>query len=255
MSSNVNFEKFTDKARKALGLARKIAQERNHAFIGPEHFLLGVLESGGRSNALFSYFGILPSQVRQATIEFMQNGPYTSTGQLPFTHRAKLVLEKACDISILLIHKHVTTEHLVLGLLAEKEGIAAQVLTNLGLTFEATQKAVIELSGTPKELPEMPFITYWKQYREGQQGIADFFGLPKGFEFWDWPFEDHTDEEWAIRYSNIWFGEFPEGETDATFREEVIAEYKGESHTLVLMRGGCGPPGAGGIFLNSKRRK
>ena len=147
------FDRFTDRARKVMGLARQEAQRFNHEYIGTEHILLGLVqeESGVAANVLKN-MDVDLKKIRIEVEKLVQSGGATVTmGQLPFTPRAKKVLEYALEEASQLGHNYIGTEHLLLGLLRESDGVAAQVLLNLGLKLEEVREEVLELLGA--ELP------------------------------------------------------------------------------------------------------
>jgi ATP-dependent Clp protease ATP-binding subunit ClpC len=147
------FDRFTDRARKVMGLARQEAQRLNHEYIGTEHILLGLVqeESGVAANVLKN-MDVDLKKIRIEVEKLVQSGGATVTmGQLPFTPRAKKVLEYALEEASQLGHNYIGTEHLLLGLLRESDGVAAQVLLNLGLKLEEVREEVLELLGA--ELP------------------------------------------------------------------------------------------------------
>jgi ATP-dependent Clp protease ATP-binding subunit ClpC len=144
------FERFSDRARKVMALAHQEAQSFNHEYIGTEHILLGLVKeaSGVGANALKN-LEIDLHQVRVEVEKLVKSGPDTVTmGKLPQTPRAKKVIEYAIEEARNLNHDYVGTEHLLLGLLREEEGVAAQVLMNLGLNLEDVREAVLELLGS-----------------------------------------------------------------------------------------------------------
>ena len=143
------FDRFTDRARKVMGLARQEAQRFNHQYIGTEHILLGLIQEGsGVAANVLRNLDVDPDKIRQEVEKIVQDGPTMVTmGQLPFTPRAKKVLELASEEATNLRHNYIGTEHLLLGLIRENEGVAAQVLMNLGLKLEEVREEVLELLG------------------------------------------------------------------------------------------------------------
>jgi ATP-dependent Clp protease ATP-binding subunit ClpC len=143
------YERFTDRARKVMQLANQEAQRLNHEYIGTEHILLGLIKegSGVAANALKN----LEVDLRKICLEIekiVQSGPDTVTmSQLPQTPRAKKVIEYAIEEARALNHNYVGTEHLLLGLLREQEGVAAQVLMNLGLRLDDVREEVQNMLG------------------------------------------------------------------------------------------------------------
>jgi len=141
------YAKFTDRARKVMQLANQEAQRFNHEYIGTEHVLLGLLREGHgvAANALRN-LDIDLRKIRLELEKIIQSGPDMVTmGKLPQTPRAKKVVEFAMEEARSLNHNYVGTEHILLGLLREQEGIAAQVLMNLGLKLEEVREEVLNL--------------------------------------------------------------------------------------------------------------
>ncbi|MCB9896035.1 MAG: ATP-dependent Clp protease ATP-binding subunit [Planctomycetes bacterium] len=142
------FEQFTERARKVLGLARQEAQKFNHEYIGTEHILLGlILEGSGVAATVLRNMDVDLRKIRLEIEKLVQQGPQvmTAPSKLPFTPRAKRVIDLAKEEAATLNHEHVGTEHLLLGLLRENEGIAAQVLMNLGVRLDEVREEVLEL--------------------------------------------------------------------------------------------------------------
>ena len=143
------FDRFTDRARKVMGLARQEAQRFNHDYIGTEHILLGLVQEGsGVAASVLKNLDIDLRKIRQEVEKLVSNGTSMVTmGQLPFTPRAKKVLELSLEEASNLGHTYIGTEHLLLGLIRENEGIAAQVLRNLKVRLEDVRDEVLELLG------------------------------------------------------------------------------------------------------------
>jgi four helix bundle protein len=143
------FERFTDRARKVMALANQEAQRFNHEFIGTEHILLGLVKEGsGVGATVLKNLGVDLKRLRGEVEKLVKSGPNMVTmGKLPQTPRAKRVVEYAIEEARALGHNYVGTEHLLLGLLRETDGIAAQVLTNLGLKLEDVRQEVLNLLG------------------------------------------------------------------------------------------------------------
>ena len=142
---------FTDRARKVLALANQEAQRVNHAYIGTEHLLLGLVREGrGVGANVLKNLDIDLRRVRLEVEKLLRAGPEPVTiGKLPQTPRAKAVIQYAIEESRNLNHNYVGTEHLLLGLLREGEGVAGQVLTNLGLSLEGVRDEILNLLGPP----------------------------------------------------------------------------------------------------------
>ncbi len=143
------FERFTDRARKVMQLANQEAQRFNHEYIGTEHILLGLVKEGsGVAANVLKNLDVDLRKIRLEVEKLVQSGPEMVTmGKLPHTPRAKKVIEYAIEEARNLNHNYVGTEHLLLGLLREEEGVAAQVLKNLGLKLEDVREEVLNLLG------------------------------------------------------------------------------------------------------------
>ncbi|MHC4684581.1 MAG: ATP-dependent Clp protease ATP-binding subunit, partial [Planctomycetota bacterium] len=143
------FERFTDRARKVMALANQEAQRFNHEYIGTEHILLGLVKEGsGVGATVLKNLDVDIKKLRLEVEKLVKSGPDMVTmGKLPQTPRAKKVIEFAIEEARSLNHNYVGTEHILLGLLRESEGIAAQVLMNLGLKLEDVRQEVLNLLG------------------------------------------------------------------------------------------------------------
>ena len=143
------FDRFTDRAKKVMNLARQEAQRFNHEYLGTEHILLGLVQEGsGVAANVLRNMQIDLSKIRTEVEKLVKTGPAMVTmGQLPFTPRAKKVLELSMEEAGNLGHNYIGTEHLLLGLIKENEGIAAKVLTNLGVKLEDVREEVLEFLG------------------------------------------------------------------------------------------------------------
>ncbi|MFI4872757.1 MAG: ATP-dependent Clp protease ATP-binding subunit [Phycisphaerales bacterium JB058] len=147
------FERFTDRARKVMALANQEAQRFNHEYIGTEHILLGLVKEGSGVGAnVLKALSVDLRKVRLEVEKLVKQGPEMVTmGKLPQTPRAKKVIEYAIEEARNLNHNYVGTEHLLLGLLREHDGVAAQVLRNLGLKLEEVREEVLNLLGASGE--------------------------------------------------------------------------------------------------------
>src|SRR6202158_2948687 len=143
------YERFTDRARKVMQLANQEAQRFNHEYIGTEHILLGLVKEGsGVAANVLKNLDIDLRKIRLEVEKIVQSGADMVTmGKLPQTPRAKKVIEYYIEEARNLNHNYVGTEHLLLGLLREQEGVAAQVLMNLGLKLEDVREEVLNLLG------------------------------------------------------------------------------------------------------------
>ncbi|MFY9402823.1 MAG: ATP-dependent Clp protease ATP-binding subunit [Candidatus Omnitrophota bacterium] len=144
------FNRFTERARKVIILAKEEARRFNHDYIGTEHILLGLIREGeGVASMVLQKLGLSLENIRLEIEKLVQPGPTTQIiGDIPFTPRAKKALELAAEEARSLSHNYIGTEHLLLGLIREGEGIASQVLLNLGLELNAVRNGVMEQLGT-----------------------------------------------------------------------------------------------------------
>jgi ATP-dependent Clp protease ATP-binding subunit ClpC len=152
------YERFTDRARKVMQLANQEAQRFNHEYIGTEHVLLGLIKEGsGVAANVLKNLDVDLRKIRLEVEKLVQSGPDMVTmGKLPQTPRAKKVIEYSMEEARHLNHNYVGTEHILLGLLREQEGVAAQVLMNLGLKLEEVRDEVLNLLGHGLEGEDSP---------------------------------------------------------------------------------------------------
>ena len=137
------FERFTDNARRTVVLAQEEARGLNYPYIGTEHLLLGLLANEGSAAAeILAALGVGLSEARRDVIEIVGEGQASPTGHIPFTPRAKKVLELSLREAIGLGQDHIGSEHILLGLEREGEGIAAQVLQRNGVVLDIARQAV-----------------------------------------------------------------------------------------------------------------
>jgi ATP-dependent Clp protease ATP-binding subunit ClpC len=140
------FERFTDRARRVVVLAQEEARMLNHNYIGTEHILLGLIHEGeGVAAKALESLGISLEAVRSQVEEIIGQGQTPPTGHIPFTPRAKKVLELSLREALQLGHNYIGTEHILLGLIREGEGVAAQVLVKLGADLNKVRQQVIQL--------------------------------------------------------------------------------------------------------------
>jgi ATP-dependent Clp protease ATP-binding subunit ClpC len=140
------FERFTDRSRRVVVLAQEEARILNHNYIGTEHLLLGLIHEGeGVAARALESLGISLEAVRQQVEEVTGRGEELPSGHIPFTARAKKVLELSLREAMQLGHNYIGTEHILLGLLREGEGVAAQVLVKLGADLNRVRQQVIQL--------------------------------------------------------------------------------------------------------------
>jgi ATP-dependent Clp protease ATP-binding subunit ClpA len=149
------FERFTDRARRVIVLAQEEARMLNHNYIGTEHILLGLLHEGeGVAAKALESLEISLDAVRQQVEQIIGQGQHAPSGHIPFTPRAKKVLELTRREAERLGHNYIGTEHILLGLIREGEGVAAQVLVALGADLKRVRQTVIEvMHGHPAKEP------------------------------------------------------------------------------------------------------
>jgi len=147
------FERFTERARRVVVLAQEEARLLNHNYIGTEHILLGLIHEGeGVAARALETMGIGLDSVRQQVVDIIGQGSQAPSGHIPFTPRAKKVLELSLREALQLGHNYIGTEHILLGLIREGEGVAAQVLQKLGADLHKVRQTVIQLlSGVQQE--------------------------------------------------------------------------------------------------------
>jgi ATP-dependent Clp protease ATP-binding subunit ClpA len=153
------FERFTDSARKVMALANQEAQRWNHEFVGTEHILLGLVKdfetkaADGTAKRVLSAMHISLDAVRFQVEARMKPGPdMVLMGRLPQTPRAKKAIELAIEEARNLNHNYLGTEHLLLGLVRESDGIAAKALSEVGVTFKNARDEVLRIIGEPNEI-------------------------------------------------------------------------------------------------------
>jgi hypothetical protein len=178
------FERFTDRARRVVVLAQEEARLLNHDYIGTEHILLGLVheEQGVAARALVG-LGISLEAVRTQVEEIIGQGQSPPTGHIPFTPRAKKVLELSLREALGLSHNYIGTEHILLGLIREGEGVAAQVLVKLGGSLDRVRQQVLQVLATVSQVPteQVPGA----QVRLGQlrgAGMAMVAGGPGAYQ-------------------------------------------------------------------------
>jgi ATP-dependent Clp protease ATP-binding subunit ClpA len=140
------FERFTDRARRVIVLAQREARRLSHNYIGTEHILLGLVDEGeGVAAKALDSLGISLTAVRQQVEEIIGRGQEAASGHIPFTPRAKKVLELSLREALQLGHDYIGTEHILLALIREGDGVAAQVLVMLGADLNRVRQQVIQL--------------------------------------------------------------------------------------------------------------
>ena len=157
---------FTERVRKVLAQARVEASALHHEYVGTEHILLGLArENEGVASAVLSNLGVQSDDIIERVLDIVKPGqPVVKPGhpdraagpELPYTSRAKKVLELAMSEARLISHSYVGTEHLLLGTIAEEKGIGAQILISLGVTLERARSEALRILGAPREVPAPP---------------------------------------------------------------------------------------------------
>jgi ATP-dependent Clp protease ATP-binding subunit ClpC len=148
MTDRDKFNRFTKRARRVLSLAQEEAQRFQHNYIGTEHLLLGLIREGeGVAAHVLLDLGVERDKVRSAVESIIGRGDRIVLGEIGLTPRAKRVIELAVDEARRMNHSYIGTEHLLLGLVREGEGIAAEVLDGLGVTLEKARKQTVRLLG------------------------------------------------------------------------------------------------------------
>jgi ATP-dependent Clp protease ATP-binding subunit ClpA len=163
------FERFTDRARRVVVLAQEEARMLNHNYIGTEHILLGLIHEGeGVAAKAMESLGISLEAVRQQVEEIIGQGQQAPSGHIPFTPRAKKVLELSLREALQLGHNYIGTEHILLGLIHEGEGVAAKSLESLGISLEGVRSQVEEIIGQGQQAPSghIPFTPRAKKVLE-----------------------------------------------------------------------------------------
>src|SRR5207247_2361941 len=140
------FERFTDRARRVVVLAQEEARLLNHNYIGTEHILLGLIHDGeGVAAQALTSMGVSLEAVRSRVEDIIGKGGAPPSGHIPFTPRAKKVFELSLREALQLNHNYIGTEHILLGVIREGEGVAAQVLVKLGADLSRVRQRVIEV--------------------------------------------------------------------------------------------------------------
>jgi ATP-dependent Clp protease ATP-binding subunit ClpC len=148
------FERFTERARQVVVLAQDEARTLGHGYIGTEHLLLGLIrEQDGVAARALGALGVTEDDARAQVAAMVVAGDDAATGQIPFTRRAKEVLELALREALALGHNYIGTEHILLGLLRENQGIGAQVLRDLGADPERVRSEILPLLAAASRTP------------------------------------------------------------------------------------------------------
>src|SRR5262245_47670647 len=171
------YERFTDRARKVMQLANQEAQRFNHEYIGTEHILLGLVKEGsGVAANVLKNLDIDLRKIRLEVEKIVQHGPggeQVVMGHLPHTPRAQKVIEYAVEEARNLNHNYVGTEHILLGLLREEDGVAAQILMNLGLKLGRVRQELMSLLGGNLPPVAGPAVAPTPVARSGPSPLTD----------------------------------------------------------------------------------
>jgi ATP-dependent Clp protease ATP-binding subunit ClpA len=170
----VNGYNFTERVRKVLAQARDEAQALRHEYVGTEHILLALIAEGeGIGATIVQNLGADAQGMRDEIITVVRGGPidYSPRSDLPYTSRAKKVLELAMSEARELNHSYVGTEHLLLGLLAERKGIAAQVLNDAGITLDKAREETLRILGSETENRERSLTAYKSEASRNVQSV------------------------------------------------------------------------------------
>jgi ATP-dependent Clp protease ATP-binding subunit ClpC len=174
------FERFTDRARRVVVLAQEEARLLNHNYIGTEHILLGLLNEGeGIAAQALESLDIDLASVREEVVKIIGQGQQSPSGHIPFTPRAKKVLELSLREALQLGHNYIGTEHILLGLIREGEGVAAQVLQQLGAELQKVRQTVIQLLSGPagsEQQSSEPAGSGGRESAAGGSTVLDQFG-------------------------------------------------------------------------------
>src|SRR5437763_1036709 len=142
------FERFTERARQVVVLAQEEARELKHNYIGTEHILLGLLrEEEGLAARVLAELDVTLERVRDEVGKIVGQGDEVTSGQIPFTPRAKKMLELSLREALSLGHNYIGTEHVLLGLVRENEGVAARILLDVGADAEKVRDTVVRMLG------------------------------------------------------------------------------------------------------------
>jgi hypothetical protein len=170
------FERFTERARQVVVVAQDEARALGHNYIGTEHILLGLLrEEEGLAARVLESLDVTVEEVRAQVTRVIGEGEPVATSQIPFTPRAKKVLELSLREALSLGHNYIGTEHILLGLARENQGVAARILLDFGVDGETVRDEVVRmLSGTPSPLPEVerPALLPPGATRDAQERLA-----------------------------------------------------------------------------------
>ena len=166
------FERFTSRSRRVVVLAQEEARLLNHNYIGTEHVLLGLIREGeGVGARALTSIGVSLDGVRHDVQRLIGRGAGSPRGHIPFTPRAKTVLEYALREALALGHNYIGTEHILLGLVREGEGVAAQVLIARGVELATLRQAVLDLLASPPPKPSDVEASEWPEPQPDEVAI------------------------------------------------------------------------------------
>jgi ATP-dependent Clp protease ATP-binding subunit ClpA len=196
------YDRFTDRARKVMQLANQEAMRFNHEYIGTEHILLGLIREGAgvAANVLMN-LDIDLNKVRRAVEQIVMPGPeLIDVANLPKTPRAKKVIEYAIDEARQLNHNYVGTEHVLLGLIREEEGVAGQVLKDLGLSLSALRREILQILGHNADQPVVAYepLTSADRSPPGARAVMLLDYLIEAFEEIKEAAVTAQDFQWAV---------------------------------------------------------
>src|SRR5260221_13469954 len=165
------FERFTERARQVVVLAQEEARTLKHNYIGTEHILLGLLrEEEGLAARVLESLDITTERVRSQVVRIVGSGEEGTSGQIPFTPRAKKVLELALREALSLGHNYIGTEHILLGLSRENEGVAARILLDFDAEAETIRKEVISKLGV--DVVNLPTPGRGRRFRRPPHAVS-----------------------------------------------------------------------------------
>jgi hypothetical protein len=182
------FERFTDKARRVVVLAQEEARMLDHNYIGTEHILLGLVREGeGVAARAIQALGVSLEEVRGDVQEIIGRGESAPRGHIPFTPRAKKVLELSLREALQLGHNYIGTEHILLGLVREGEGVAAQVLQKRGADLDRVRQTVIQFlsgytGGAVASQPAQPAGLVFEEHRTSEGLVFEEHRASGGLE-------------------------------------------------------------------------
>jgi ATP-dependent Clp protease ATP-binding subunit ClpC len=180
----VVFKRFTERARQVVVLAQDEARALKHNYIGTEHILLGLLrEEEGLAARVLESLDITVEEVRAQVARIVGQGDEVTTGQIPFTPRAKKVLELALREALSLGHNYIGTEHILLGLVRENEGVAARILLDFDADAETVRNELLNLLSAARETTQTGHASTRLERGELAESVASFVHAPPRWEY------------------------------------------------------------------------